>query len=375
MLNLQLLRHAALALLATLTLVGIDVFWNTGPNAEDMYRLGQARYLMLASAVLMGWQLAAANPIWALFWCYSAVLWVVGDWPWWGMMDLAMIGGCLIVGDAIRCFFRARAVLTWFARLAGLQALYVLLQRAGLDPFLASTYTGRFHNEAIGTLGHFTHVGAFVGLGAVVFFGRGLREPKNLAGFALCLAGVAACHSTMAILGTAAGLWYVLARSSVAAGVATAGAGVAGLGAWWWIRPGAEFFGFSGREVVWPYVVKAWLDGNVLFGNGPGYWAGALPTFNIQGVGNDRWYQAHNDPLQVLPEQGLLGLAIVLVGVFFLFRFAQRMHPAIGGMLTALCVGCLGNFLFHVPAFGLIGAWLACEIHHHELRSPAWKKL
>lgn len=363
---------AAFAALCIGSLVGIDVFVGTGPNAEDAFRFGQARYLMLAATGLVTWVLFAIHPAWAIFWGYSAVLWVLGDWPTYGMMDLALIGACLVVGDGVRSLFSARAVLVWFARLAGLQALYVLVQRAGFDVFLAATYTGRFRNEAIGTLGHFTMVGAFIGLGAVVYFARSLESggenrKECLAGFALCCVGVMACHSTMAILGTAAGLWYVVARCSPLFAYTLGVAGVSGLGAWWWIRPGAEFFGFSGREVVWPYVVRAWLESPV-FGHGPGYWAGALPTFGIQGVGTARWYQAHNDVLQVLPEQGAVGLFIVLVGLGLLFRQAQRMHPAVGGLALAIFVGSLGNFLMHVPAFGLIASWLACETYHHEKR-------
>lgn len=355
------------AALAVLSLVGYDFLAFTGPGKEDPFRNGQARYMMLAAGGLVTWALMRCNPFWALFWGYSAVLWIVGDWAWYGMMDLVCIGGCLVVGDAVRCFFEPKTVIRWFAWLAALQAAYVLLQVSGLDLLLAANFVGRFHNEALGTLGHFTLVGAFVGLGAVVFFEAGLREMRNLAGFLLCMAAVVACHSTMAILGTAAGIWYVLLRRDLALTAMSTYFGGAGLALFWWYRPSAEFFGFSGREVVWPYVVRAWLE-SPIFGRGPGYWAGALPTQGIQGVAQARWYQAHNDFLQVLPEQGALGLLIVLVGLAFLFRAAHRMSPVFGAVALAICVGSLGNFLMHVVCFGVIASWIACSVHHHEMR-------
>jgi len=350
-----------LAALAVLSLCGYDFLSMTDPAKEDPFRNGQARYMMLGALPLITWALLRVNPYLAAFWGWSFFLWILGNWQAFGMFDLALILCAACLGDAIRVFFKPHHALRTIVALAVAQAAYGLSQRMGFDPFFS--FHGRFANEAIGTLGHFTLLGAFVGLGAVYFFAQSLRRPANLAGFLFCLAGVYACHSTMAVLGTAAGVWYVIYRRVPSVAFGSAAIGVAGLGAWKFAQPGAEFFGFSGREVVWPYVVRVWLE-KPLTGHGPGYWAGALPTFGITGTNEDRWYQAHNDFLQVLPEQGLVGLAIVLAGLAYFFYRARELPPHYGAFGAALCVGALGNFLFHIPAFGLIGCWLLSLAHH-----------
>ncbi len=365
-----------IALLAVGALCGYDFIHFNDASKEDPFRNGQARYLMLAMVPLITWGLSKANPFWALFFGWSFALWIFGNWQSFGMMDLFLIYGCLIVGDYIRCTFKQSEVFRVVAWLAVAQAVYCISQRLGFDPLFE--FVGRFENEAIGTIGHFTMVGAFIGLGAVHFFAEGFAYGKTsprllnegmirLWGFIVCCLGIYLCHSTMAILGTAAGLLWVVYTRCWRMSVVLSFLGVSSLGIWKWMRPGAEFFGFSGREVVWPYVIREWLK-NPIFGHGPGYWAGALPTFDIQGTGGDKWYQAHNDFIQVLPEQGLIGLAIVLVGLAVFFLTARKLDARIGGWGAAIAVGALGNFLMHMVCFGLIAGWLASASFNHAAR-------
>lgn len=356
------LFQITLGLLAVLAICGVDFVPNSIAAAEDMFRNGQARYLCLAIGLCVTWVLIACHPAWALFWGWSWVRWVLGDWQTYGMLDVVMIGGCLIVGDAVRWTFRREDVLRVLAWLAVVQATFCFIQLAGYDSIFA--FKGRFENEAIGTLGHFTMVGSFIGLGSIIFATRRKESPANLALAGILFIAVVACHSTMALVGTVAGLWYLVWRKNRMRAYLGGIIAINILATLRHFYPNAAAWSFSGRLNIWPYVVEQWLKRPII-GHGPGSWYGGLPTYGIPETIPEKWYQAHNDFLQVLPEQGLIGLAIVIVGLAVFYHKANKLPPVYGALATALCVSALGNFIFHMVCFGLIGAWIASAVHHH----------
>lgn len=359
-------HRVLLGVLAVLSFVGKDFLGN-----EDAFRNGELRYLTLLGVAIGTAALWRMNRAWALFWGWSTVLWILSDWQTYGMLDMLLIGLCLAAGNEVRKRFDAEHVLTGIAILAALEAVYGLMQVNGIDPFF--DVEPAFKLKALGTVGHYTFFGPFVGLGAVAFLARGVKNYWNLLGLALCIAGVLASDSTMAAVGTGAGLLYVLWRRYPEWTVVCGILGAVVLASVWVAVPDAQFFSFTGRLTIWPYGVSAWLE-HPIVGHGPGSWYGKYPSWNVGESVGTRWDQLHQDYLQCLVEQGAIGLLLVLGGLALAFRSFLRMPAEYGGMLALLCATSLGNFPMHVPCFGLLAGWLAALSQHHEPGGVPCKK-
>lgn len=329
----------------------------------DVFTDGKTRGLIMACVVLCTWKLWRFNPAWALFAGWTATMWVWFDFQGWGVIDVMVIPACLMVGEAVRDRVKASLVFLGIASLSALQALYGIMQFFRVEPFqkLLPQYSG----WPIGTIGHPTNFGVFCGLGAVYFFYETcrMRNWRNFFPFAVCLGGIAATGSTMSILAFVAGVGYMvylfLPRLTLAAGAILAA--VCGAGAYF--HPEIEFFSFSGRLMIWPKLISAWLDSPII-GNGPGSWLGQLQRWGADKPASGmNWERGHNDFLQALPEHGAIGLLIVLVGLFLYYRKARSMMPVYGAWATLLCVDAMGNFAMHIPTFGLVAGWLAASVH------------
>jgi O-antigen ligase len=109
-----------------------------------------------------------------------------------------------------------------------------------------------------------------------------------------------------------------------------------------------------------------------VFGSGFGTFGEAyLPYRTFEMAGYMKAYHAHNDPLQLLVEGGLLGLAIVLTACGALFLSSWRglqkrrdrevIYLGYGGLagLTAFIFHSLTTFNFRIPANMLAFALLA----------------
>lgn len=349
-----------LAFLFVMSLVGMDFLFVPG---SDQFRNGEMRYLTLALTPVIGRALWRMNPAWALFWCFSWLTWVLNDWPTYGFLDLMLIGGCLALGNEIRERLESSAVVTIIIVLAVGESVYGLFQRLGMDPFFTPD-DPFFVKRAIGTLGHFTMLGPFVAMGAVAILARGFKERLHVPAMVLCLACIVATDSTMAVMGLLAGCGYLLFRKNQKAAVILAAVLIPSLILGAVFLQDVEFFSLTGRQVAWPAGVDAWLR-SPFFGHGPGSWWGNLHAWKIpSGVG--RWDQLHNDYLQLLVEQGLLGFSVTAIGLFLMFRKLQSAPPEIGGIAAVIVATAFGNFVMHVPCFGLIAGWLASYAHNHE---------
>jgi hypothetical protein len=119
----------------------------------------------------------------------------------------------------------------------------------------------------------------------------------------------------------------------------------------------------TGRVAIWALAVDVWRWAGgypaVFFGLGPGAWAVYIPSaqqaFGI--LPTLAFTPAHNEPLQFLFEQGLVGVA--LLGLL-LWSYRRALRGPYAGALAALAVTTLGMFPFHlaqlaVPALVLVG--------------------
>jgi O-antigen ligase len=129
------------------------------------------------------------------------------------------------------------------------------------------------------------------------------------------------------------------------------------------VAPGVEP-SFAARISVWKGVL-AMVGSNPLSGTGLGTFGLAYPMFKHYGeIGN--WLQAHNDYLQVLAESGLVGFALLVVGVVLLARrhlLPVLRHPwrgqdpvALGAALgiVPLLLHSLADFNLQISSNGLL---------------------
>lgn len=329
----------------------------------DPFRDGKIRYALLAAAALAAYQLRQANPFAAAFALYGAILWVIGGMASWGMLDTVMPFAMFAIALACVQRFTVEGFAKILAHVALGQSVYGLLQIAGIEPFfnLAPKHSMEidYRGTAIGTLGHYVMLTPFAALGLVYFL-----ERKKWIRAALCALVIALSPSTMGVLCAAAGVGYLLFRRipKTMAGVATLA--VAGLGIWYYLEPTGGWLDFNGRLFVWPYVVKVWLQAP-WFGHGPGTWSGLYPLWEIPG--DLQWRSAHSDFLQVLPEYGIFGLAIVALGLCHALVKAQDLPAFLGGWLVVLCTNASANFIMHLAAFGLPAAWVLTVIYRESV--------
>lgn len=344
--------------LAVLALVGVDYGSVDYSRIADPFREGRARYLIFAFAISSGWALRKCNPWWALFLTYSFCLWGVLNYPSHGMLDIVLIAGCLFVGDALRRLFKLGDVLRWVACLALLEGLYGLYQLFGVDPLTHFNAGEPMIGRATGTFGHFTILGPFCAVGAMIF--HYFKKPWPAVFCAIC---VISTGSTMSLLGLLGGAFYYFWRWNYRIAGWAAGAFVFVLGLSAYVFRQRDFFSFSGRIPVWREAALCWLK-EPIFGNGPGSWAGLEVVWKVREKTGLRWDQVHNDFLQALIEQGLIGFAFICLGLWFFFRKAERMAPVFGAVAMVLCVDSFGNFPMHTPAYGLIAGYLASYVHN-----------
>lgn len=139
------------------------------------------------------------------------------------------------------------------------------------------------------------------------------------------------------------------------------------------------------RIEVWRESLGAWKD-SPLIGYGPGGFGLAWALHHPSALLYDFAY-AHSEPLQILVEYGLVGLAIIGF-LFFQWLWALRRLPEAGAYAIGAWVGCsavvlqsLADFPLHIPGvflpFLLMAgyAWGACQPAPQPTRPFAWGAL
>lgn len=118
----------------------------------------------------------------------------------------------------------------------------------------------------------------------------------------------------------------------------------------------------TGRTDLWQVGIERWARSDRIFGAGPDVF-----TAHAETTGQDWAGQAHNQFIQALAEQGLVGLALLLAYVAALLSVAWRLGPATRNASLAFVLALLVRTisetplddlgLSHVVTFGLLIAW------------------
>lgn len=250
-----------------------------------------------------------------------------------------------------------RAIFAALAFICIFECFWVLSEWAGFYPY--ERFMGLFGHELIdrysvrpliGSLNNKNHSGALIA--ATVYFAPAIFWP--IAGACLLLLGstmpiVSALAGCLAYYAYASKKWLVLKLSAIGLAVSAIGLFV--------FETSSGLLSSTGRIAAWSNFLEtvgfSWL------GNGFGFVATKWGA-NYQAK-HGRFYQLHNEWLEVYAIAGIVGVVFMLWFIAPLFK--DKKTPAVNAALIALLVNSLGNFTFHIaPLFMVFGACFALQL-------------
>lgn len=158
-------------------------------------------------------------------------------------------------------------------------------------------------------------------------------------------------------------------------------------------QPGEYVAGSAGtRLAMWQSNARM-VAAHPWAGVGAGAWEVQIPRYQAEGMQLEEDYYAHNEPLQLVAEYGLVGWLFLLALAAYLLRAAWRTWQLRGGAqeaeapgrvlalgsLLALSVVSLAGFPWHLATTGALFAvclaWLAASDHALAIGVPASRVL
>lgn len=244
-----------------------------------------------------------------------------------------------------------------------------IFQSLDMDPLLsyASTISREDRMLPIGLLGQATKHGAFL----AIAFGMALGLRQWVASLFILAALILTKSSFTWIAAFSA--WLVVARYFVGRSVvyASLSAIIPGVVALFWF--GSSYSMDHGRFAVWQAALDAWWHGPKLTGFGLGsfsasinrdqfFFAQFFQPIELRVYGD--FLQAHNDYVQLIFEMGVMGMLIILGGIYSIGLYFWRVwwiggksSPIIRasqGGLAAILVNAIGNFPFQLAPHYLL---------------------
>ncbi len=309
------------------------------------------------------------------------ILWI-GLWSWfswWATLREHQVYPVLSLMPVIHCLLLVlfywtalqqwssevlRELFKWISYSAVILVVYGYLQLFNLDQFFAQL-SGGDKDVLVGTIGNVSHFSAYLACTVpIVLYRKGRRwKLAVLAYIGLfsvflikykSLGGV--CAASLAVLWCAwfwhRRLWIWLVLLAVIAAAASI----------YWIP---DVLSSSGRIEAWveywQHFVKAPITGR-----GPGFVMALSQKIEVGPI--NHWRHVHNEYFQIALEQGLVGLGIVLWGLWRVVRLI-RILPKTDelvvcvGILIAFLFNCLVNFPMHLWMVGSLGLLGYCGIY------------
>lgn len=263
-----------------------------------------------------------------------------------------------------------------------IQCGYGLLQMLGIDPIFQRSDVGQtFYMMPVGTQGQQTILGIFIGpiMAGMYFWGKRWR----MLSFAF-LPVLLATQSSTSISSYLAGLAAMLLLQSRKLFFWVASACVSVVTFLTYYKGTFLNMSLNGRMLVWKVALNLWKDAPYM-GYGPGSWgsiveklfpsAPYLAALRNQGVipsdfqlklAEHReifgiFLQVHNEFVQMLFENGVIGLLLSLVAIFFFYKKVlensrDTITLSCGAMLTGIFVSGLSHFPLHLALNGTLAA-------------------
>ena len=301
--------------------------------------------------------------------------WTVWMGGWWAVSflrsimssqgyDLAQMLGILHLATGLVAYLLATQVtreewptiLRWVARTGVVLSVYGLLQAAGFEQFFTDIIHHAKNRRVLGTIGNPSHYAAYLSCVLPCVLGQSGRQWKVGAG--LVLTAIVVSRSLGGMVAAALVLlvwWWCRNRKLFWWGLAGIG-GLAGLQYAvdvWGLQHGhsTPVFSMSGRLLRWGLFLDLFRE-RLITGSGPG----AILALS-QTIPNDEkhplyhWRHCHNEYLQLLIEQGVVGLAAVgwMLTDWWRKAWAVR-YDRTALMLTLVGVAFLCNAVYNFPA-------------------------
>ena len=243
-------------------------------------------------------------------------------------------------------------ILRYFSYVIGIIAMYCILQQLDLDQFHKHFNTEGLPDQIVGTIGNPTHLGAWLAIALPVLYYARTK------------------FSTISILL----VWTVILLTSSVSALVTAIILTVFYNYFYQIRFKHErfLFGIIGIIGVVAVYLKGfdWIANSLLNPHGRfTYWQSIYPLFKeapILGGGlgkimsfNQHWKHVHNEYYQLAIEGGLIGLGIVIWGIYEYFkRFIQLERTKLSVCLVTMFIGFLllsmTNFTCHLWQVGTL---------------------
>jgi O-antigen ligase len=232
-----------------------------------------------------------------------------------------------------------------------LQAVFGLLQMAGLDPLFSRAFVpGLPELLPGGFTGHHTFFGLLMAWLAFYW----LTE-KNWAPFLLCVAMVGLTCSVFSLASLLVGLLFFAYERGFRKSTSLLAVGLFVAGFLFLVNveypPG--FFHHNGRLDIWVLSISAILQ-RPLLGYGIGAFSREFPY--QQGIPGMRWEEAHNEAIEYLFNTGLVGVLFLLpflfsVGrAFYLLPSSKHKELALGTLMI-IGANAIGNFPLQLAPF------------------------
>lgn len=349
--------HATWAEIWLPVLVGLT-FWSPTPNRPPNKALGTWIAVVGVTTVGLWYVLAGqakAYPVSLLMpmlHLLSALLFVWAAWQSWTRQLVPIL-------------------LTWIGRVGMVSVCYGLVQVANLDQFFKPISANIGRDALVGTIGNYNHFAVYLAMLLPIFLWK-----KHYVWVGLTLILLALTRSEAGYLAAGiVGLWEAWGSNRrVFYGLLVLLIGTAGF--LLWNTDGKLSLSLASRLDKWGLYWQM-ASQKFITGNGAGFifeYAKVVDETHETHHPLWHWRHAHNEYLQLLVEQGLLGLVAFGWLVVDAGQAAWRLRriPEVrvcAGMLLAILSNALFNFPFHLWMLSSLGLMAYCGIKVIEAES------
>lgn len=279
------------------------------------------------------------------------------------LMPLCHAVALLLFYEAAQTWWTAATLerlLVWVARAGVVVLAYGWLQVANLDQFFKYIDGSILRDQVVGTIGNPSHFGAYLSLLLPIFLHQDTIWWRWIALATVAL--IAITHSVSAWVATLILLlWWAMRQPwtvRAAVGLLSVGSVTVALLNLSLLNP-------MGRVEVWSHFWKMFAQRPIT-----GYGLGFVMQYSQEITSGflHKWRHVHNEFLQVLVEQGVIGAVILGWAVWSVAKLARQLPPSktkhiLVGTGMGFLLNCFVSFPAHLWLLGSFGLLSYCGLY------------